>query len=363
MICKYCKKEIENDSIFCRFCGEKVIRARKKPKDQISVPAPVQTPEGKYRGRLMVKGQRVYVTEDTEAAYYVRARAVKAGLIAEAAAAPKMPLKKLIDQYIFDNKAVLSPATVKGYNNILANNFSGYIDKDISEINWQRMISDETEQYAAKTIKNAWRLVTASLRYAKEPVPTVNLPKSIRRDRPFLDYEQLRVFLKAIHGHPFELPYLIALHSLRYSEILALRPESCNEDLIRVQGAVVPGEGGMVFKELNKTDLSRRDIPVMIPRLRELIRDEAFPITAHDMTLNKYLKRICSECKITEITLHGLRHSFASLAYHLHWTEKTTMQIGGWSTPDVVHRIYTHLAAQDVNEDIVRMRQFYEENA
>lgn len=61
------------------------------------------------------------------------------------------------------------------------------------------------------------------------------------------------------------------------------------------------------------------------------------------------------------VTMHGLRHSFASLAYHLKWTEKTTMQIGGWSTPDVVHDIYTHLSQKDVNEDVERMRAFYQE--
>lgn len=60
------------------------------------------------------------------------------------------------------------------------------------------------------------------------------------------------------------------------------------------------------------------------------------------------------------VTLHGLRHSFASLAYHLRWTEKTTMRLGGWATPDVVHEIYTHLAHQDVDEDVERMKAFYD---
>lgn len=47
------------------------------------------------------------------------------------------------------------------------------------------------------------------------------------------------------------------------------------------------------------------------------------------------------------------------MAYHLKWSEKTTMRIGGWSTPDVVNRIYTHLAEQDLNDDIRRMKEFY----
>ena len=37
MNCKYCKREIEDDSVFCRFCGERVQRAKRKPKEEIPV--------------------------------------------------------------------------------------------------------------------------------------------------------------------------------------------------------------------------------------------------------------------------------------------------------------------------------------
>jgi len=36
------------------------------------------------------------------------------------------------------------------------------------------------------------------------------------------------------------------------------------------------------------------------------------------------------------------------------------MRLGGWSTPDVVHEIYTHLAQADVDEDVERMKAYYE---
>jgi hypothetical protein len=41
------------------------------------------------------------------------------------------------------------------------------------------------------------------------------------------------------------------------------------------------------------------------------------------------------------------------------WSEATTMREGGWSNPDTVHRIYTHLANQDANEDVKRMQDFF----
>lgn len=352
MNCRYCKKEIEPDSVFCRFCGERVRRAR-KPKEEITVPPPQVTPSGKYRGRVMVHGSRVWITEDTEAAYYVRARAVKAGMIREAADAPRDTLRQLIARFIDDNEAVLSPSTVPAYRSYARNAFQPYMDMKAATIPWQRDVSDEAGRVSAKTLENEWRLVTAALRYAKITPPTVNLPRAVKHERAFLDFEQIEVFMGAIRGDQCELSYLLALHSLRLSEMLALSEIT---DTIRVRGAMVRGEHGYIVKELNKTDLSRRDVPVMIPRVREL----PLPVTQRDTTLNRHLERICTGAGLPVVTMHELRHSFASLAYHLKWTEKTTMRLGGWATPDVVHEIYTHLAQQDVDEDVERMRAFYE---
>ena len=353
MNCRYCKKEIEDDSVFCRFCGERVPRKR-KPKEEVRVPAPEVTASGKYRGRLMVAGQRVYVTEDTEAAYYIRARAVKAGMIREAANAPKDTLRQLVERFISDNEAVLSPSTVPAYRSHARNAFGAYMGMSAASIPWQRAVSDEAGRVSAKTLQNEWRLVTAALKYAGVPVPSVNMPRTVKRERAFLDFEQVQTFVNAIRGDACELAYLLALHSLRLSELLAV--QSIEDGVIRVRGAMVRGEKGFVVKELNKTDLSRRDVPVMIPRILEL----SLPVLQHDVTLNRHLEKVCTEAGLPVVTMHGLRHSFASLAYHLKWTEKTTMQIGGWSTPDVVHEIYTHLSQKDVNDDVERMRAFYE---
>ena len=316
------------------------------------MPPPKVTPSGRYRGRVMVRGSRVWITEDTEAAYYVRAKAVKAGMLKEAAE-PKDTLQELIRRFIDDNEAVLSPSTVPSYRSYARNAFQAYMGTRVGAIPWQRAVSDEAGRVAAKTLENEWRLVTAALRYAKITPPTVNLPRAVKVERAFLDFEQIEVFIGAIRGDDCELAYLLALHSLRLSEMLALSEIT---DTIRVRGAMVRGEHGYIVKELNKTDLSRRDVPVMIPRVKEL----PLPVMQRDTTLNRHLARICEGAGLPVVTLHGLRHSFASLAYHLRWTEKTTMRLGGWSTPDVVHEIYTHLAQQDVDEDVERMRAYYE---
>lgn len=62
----------------------------------------------------------------------------------------------------------------------------------------------------------------------------------------------------------------------------------------------------------------------------------------------KYVKQTCREAGITVVDLHGLRHSFASLAYHLGMPEMIAAEIGGWEDLGTMHNIYTHIAQTDI---------------
>jgi integrase len=144
------------------------------------------------------------------------------------------------------------------------------------------------------------------------------------------------------------------------SEILALKHDSLKDGIIRIRGAVVINDAGeYVYKETNKTARSRRDVPVMIPRLKE-IWPAGDPQFQKHAAINEMVGTICEGAGLPKITMHSLRHSFASLAWHLKWDSMTTCRVGGWSTPATVQGIYTHLAGQDLNESISRMKEFYE---
>jgi integrase len=64
--------------------------------------------------------------------------------------------------------------------------------------------------------------------------------------------------------------------------------------------------------------------------------------------LHKRINRICEANNLPKVGVHGLRHSFASLAYHLQIPEKIAMEIGGWSDDGTMRKIYTHLAQKDI---------------
>jgi integrase len=318
------------------------------------VPKPKKLPSGSWNIRLRLGGDEISITEPTEQACIKKARVVKAEYLAgrKPAHRDRTPtLGKLLDSYIASKKAVLSPATVRGYKVIRDNRFQAWMDKDPEKINWQRMVSDESRLCGPKTLRNAWSLVTAAASASGLQTPAVRLPQLVQDEHPYLEAEQIPVFLDAVKGTMWELPALIGLHGLRRSEMLALTwaDVDLTANTISIRSAVVPNEKGkMVKKKETKNRSSRRTIPIMIPRLRELFEEQKGDpsdriLTCHPNSVYVAVNRICEKNGLPKIGCHGLRHSFASLAHTLGVPEVETMALGGWQDPQTMRKIYTHL--------------------
>lgn len=364
MKCKSCKREIDDDSIYCKYCGERQIRAKRQKKSSVSVPEPRQLPSGKWN--IELRKEKQSVTEDTPERCRARAAAIRAGFIeTEAKRKSGLTIGAAIDKYIADNANILSPSTLKGYQTIRNNRFGSVMGEDIrADLDWKTIINSEAKKYSPKTLSNSWRLITAVMRSNGITPPAVKLPRVPKADRPWLDYDEIGIFVSAVYGHPCELAALLALHSLRRSEILALTTDSIDfkSGTISVSGSVVYDKNNeLVRKSTNKSASSHRVVPIVIPRLTELLRSapEGVLVSVAPNTIYRRINAVCASAGLPEVGVHGLRHSFASLAYHLGWSEASTMQMGGWSDPSVVHGIYTHLSQKDHNKDVKKMQRFY----
>ncbi len=270
--------------------------------------------------------------------------------------------KTVLREYIDKNDAVLSPSTICGYETIYKNRFKAYMQQPICKIDFQEMINEEAKLKSPKTIKNSWALVTAACNDARIPVPEINLPAVPESDEDFLDYEQIQLFLKAVRGDPCETAALLMLHSLRMSELLMLDAEkNIVNDEIHVRGAVVPDRNfHRVEKQTNKTKMSTRTIPIMIPRLSQLIPESGPVVTVARSTLNRRVVNVCLKAGLPPCSPHDLRRSFASLGYHLKWSERTIMELGGWNDINTVHKIYVKLSKKDVANDVQAMKDYYQ---
>ena len=356
MRCKHERAPLH--ATFCPDCGTRLITQR----GEVKVPPP-KCKGSTWFAQVAVGGDRVYISGKTEEEYYAKARATKLDLIERKKAAPKITLGTAIDNYIKDNDAVLSPSTINAYKSYRRTRFEGYMSEDVAQINYQRMVNEECKKVSSKSVHNAWRFVTASLRHSGITVPQINLPQKRKAERPWLDYEQIGTFLIALRGKPYELGALLALHGLRRSEILHLTAEDIDTErgLIYVRGASVIGDNNkLTDKDTNKTTASSRTVNIVIPRLNDVVAGKKGKlITTNPTTLYGSINKLCAKNGLPEVGVHGLRHSYISLCFHLGWNIQTVMQQGGYSNPQVVNEVYRHLAAQDANADIERMKQFY----
>ena len=199
--------------------------------------------------------------------------------------------------------------------------------------------------------------------------PKVTLPPLNTSMRQWLEPEQIPKLIAAAVGTPSAFPVLLALHSLRRSELLAVTWDDIDlaAGTIRVSGAVVQNEDHhFVTKATNKTATSTRTVPIMIPELRQALEavppkdrtGRVIPYAPHYIA--ELVNKACARAGVPEVGTHGLRHSFASLAYHLGMSELETMELGGWADAGTMRKIYTHLSQRDKAKAQNKMRSFYE---
>lgn len=266
-------------------------------------------------------------------------------------------LRETVDEYINARRDQRSPATIAGYEKDARNLFQAAMGWNVyttSDEQWQKAIKEERKKgRSAKYIQNGWSLMAASIEAATGRRPQVILYPNESEERKWLDWQQIDVFVAAVKGKPVEIPALLCLSSLRRSELLSVKWSNVDfaKKCIKIQGATVRGSSGLVEKKQNKTDKSRRVIPIIPPLLEALESAERKSdkvVTMGGDTALKQVNKICRENGLPEVGLHGLRHSFASLAYHLGIPEMIAAEIGGWDDLGTMHKIYTHMAKADI---------------
>ena len=338
----------------------------------MTTPKPRKLPSGSYFINLRLGGENIPITRPTAKDCTRDAAFLKAEYLAGRRAVHRSSktLREEIDAYIEERRNVLSPVTVRGYGIIRDNRFQAVMDRVPGKIKaneWQSIVNAEAALCAPKTLRNAWGLLRSVIKAATGSYPPdVTLPTPVPSSACFLSPDQITVFVAGVAHTKYAVPALLALSSLRVSEIAALRWEDIprRPELIRVSGAVVPNEENkLVRKGSNKNATSTRSVPIMIPELAEALERDRQPrgpvMTISQNSLRYGIAKVCREHNLPELGIHDLRHSFASLAYHLQVPERIAAEIGGWKDLGTMHRIYTHIAQQDVAHYRTALKEFF----
>lgn len=333
---------------------------------KIKVPEAEMLPSGAYRCRVMVNGKKKSFTADTRQDAEQAALEYKIGILAEEKKPPQVTIRKAIDEYLELKSGTLSPASIRGHRIKQRCYLQPIMDIPLSKLSLS-MIQQaiNTEKCSPKTVRETWALIRPALKLYGVSYE-VSLPAVQSDEHAFLSAEEIPVFLKAAEGSKYEITFLLALHSLRVSEILGLRWENVNlkKQTISVRGATLFDENNkLVNKPSNKNRSSRRTIPIMIPRLSKLLSDAErtgeFVVVANPNSIRAAANKICKSANLPKVGTHGLRHSFCSLAYKLGISEKVTMQLGGWTDYGTMRKIYTHISQADISESVKQIKEFF----
>ena len=247
-------------------------------KKGMKVPKARKLPSGKWFCRVRINGQDISITRDTEKEAVAEAMAIKYGIKeAEKKTAKKQKtLEEAINEYIDRRKGFKSPSTIYAYESYKKQRFQSMMDANVyttTDDQWQAAIRREAKGLSPKYIKNVWMLLSAAIYETTGRRPKVTLPEREYNEKPYLDPDQIEVFVAAIKGESVEIAALLELSSLRRSEMLALRWDKIDtkKGIIYVHGARVAGEGGkLVHKKQNKNDSSRRTVPIIPPLMDAL---------------------------------------------------------------------------------------------
>ena len=326
---------------------------------------------GTYFCQLRLNGVSIPVTGSTETECRNTAQMIKSEYKAGKLEinANNVTLRMACERYIAKKeKAGRSPATIRSYTSIMEHRFQSVMDKPMSSVkNWQKVYDEDLKDLKPKTAKNVWAFFRTAAKDSGVTLPDIEQTVVVPSEHAFLEPDQIHTFIKAAKDDPFAIPLLLALHGLRFSEILGLTWDriDLDKDMIRISGAVVTDKNNQrVSKPTNKTAESQRYVPIMIPELKaalEAVADKQGHLTTvHGATLYKHSKAICEGVGLPNIGIHGLRHSFASLCYSIGIPEKVTQQLGGWSDYKTVMNIYTHLAKRDVGKYTEDLKKFFQ---
>lgn len=260
-------------------------------------------------------------------------------------------------EYIKVKSNVLSPSTIRGYNTLLRNIPTSFLNEDITRMDsytLQRFINSYAATHSPKTVYNMNGFVMAVLRLYNPKVDiSATLPQKPRTERYTPTSDDVKRIMDESRGTKYYIPLFLACLGLRNSEICALTIFDLKGNELTINKAKVRADKGYVIKDVPKTDASNRVI-VLPDAVADSIREQGFIYDGYPLQIDKHLRRVQSRLGIPSFGIHRMRHFFASYMHDLGYSDAIIQSLGGWATDNVMKSVYRHaLNADEVRQSVV----------
>lgn len=245
---------------------------------------------------------------------------------------------------------------------------------EIDRIVYQQLLNDYALAHERQTTMDFHHQLKSSILDAvdeglieRDPTRKVIIkgkePKT--KKRKFLNQFELHMLLKSLNlenGINFDwLILLIAKTGMRFSEAIALTPADFDfghQTLSINKTWNYKGKGGFQPTK-NKSSVRKIQIDWMIVSqfsalMKDLKQDEPIFIgkSIFNSTINDVLKRHCEKVGISPITIHGLRHTHASLLLFAGVSIASVAKRLGHSSMNTTEKTYLHIIQELENKDV-----------
>ena len=259
-------------------------------------------------------------------------------------------------------------------------------DLHLNQLNrrtYQDLINRYAETHERKTVLDFHHHLRASLVDAvddglleKDPTRRIiikGITKKQRKKTKYLSMYELQTLLKHLNLGP-ELNWdwfilLVAKTGLRYAEALGITPEDFNfetQELTINKSWDYKSKHGKFQPTKNKS--SNRTVMLdwkTMNQFQQLIKDKQShqPIfvprgkRVYNSTINNILNRYCKACEIPVISIHGLRHTHASLLLYEGVSIASVAKWLGHANTTTTQQTYIHIIQELENKDTDKVLQ------
>lgn len=247
-----------------------------------------------------------------------------------------LKVSEAIDGYITAKTNVLSPSTIRAYRN-MQQKYYGRIGnaliKKLSSEDAQLFISQLAAEYSAKTVKNAYALLTAAVGfYAPDISFRVSLPTAIKKTAAAPSSEQIMALYDLASDWMKQCIALAAFGSLRRGEIASLKYGDLNGNTLFIHSDMIMDENNKwVYKEMPKNQASVRyaKLPKKVIDLLGTGMPDEYIIKYNPNTISKMFIKLRERVGV-DVRFHDLRHYYASIGAALNIPDIYMADFGGW---------------------------------
>ena len=271
--------------------------------------------------------------------------------------------------------------TLKGYERRYNFNIKPVLGNmllaDIKPLHCQEVLNrmdctQGTQELARVTLQQIFDSAVDNELIERSPVTrTVKVKRTEKKERRVFTAEEQKRFVDYITttNHRYKRAYLFVLETgLRVGELKGLMWSDLTDTKLTVNRNMVyvDSEIGEIIHE-PKTEAGHRIIPLTM-KAREIIKEcKHQPVvgqyvftnevgeTLSRSDINDCLRSICKKLGMDTISIHGLRHSFATRCIERGMIPKTLQKILGHSSLNITMDLYVHITDDILEKEMLEM--------